>query len=283
MRASCLKNRIQVFIGRRRWLKRLLRRWLAENAYVEVREGVKLYLDLRDFRGPSFYVLFGGPEAFGHYEKQEKDAIVAALPENGVLLDVGANIGLFSLYAAFARPDSRVIAFEPHPKLHACLSRTVQESRIGNLEALRVAAGAAPGTLPLYMDETDSGGHSLLEEALTNNRSASSRVEVPVLRLDDVARERGLQRVDVIKIDVQGFECEVLRGAAGLLRDFKPTLMLELDYRMADKVLAAIQGGYEFRQIGSESWRPLGELAVEAERSLAAGSLQGNYLFRPAR
>src|SRR4051794_40874197 len=103
---------IYLQIGKRRWLKKLLERALPPAAWLTVpNPHFKLRVDLKDIRGPSFYVMYGGEDAFNRYERIEKLEILNILPPDGVFLDLGANIGLFSFFVALNRPLSRIYSF----------------------------------------------------------------------------------------------------------------------------------------------------------------------------
>src|SRR5690606_19059969 len=99
---------------------------------------------------------------------------------------------------------------EPHPLLADCLRKSFVENGFQQAEIVESAVGREKGEITLYLDETDSGGHSLDRDNLQNNRRPSVGISVPVTRLDDWIRSREPGRVDVIKIDVQGHEDDVL-------------------------------------------------------------------------
>lgn len=134
-----------------------------------------------------------------------------------VILDVGANDG--ETVATFLRrfPDARILAFEPYAPLYQRLRRRFRHAP--TVETLNVALGATSGTARLHL----YSGHrmnSLLRldtdpaNPMASGFSERGSVTVPVATIDDVARERRLPRIDILKIDTQGYDLEVLRGAA---------------------------------------------------------------------
>jgi hypothetical protein len=117
-------SRLREWIGGNRFLKQKLRWVLPETAPVRVTDRLGVYVDYRDLTGPSYYLLHGGAAAFYHYEEIEKGEMIRGMSVEGVFVDIGANIGLFSLFVANFLPHSTVFSFEPHPRLHECLSKT---------------------------------------------------------------------------------------------------------------------------------------------------------------
>ena len=138
-------------------------------------------------------------------------------------LDVGAYIGqMTSVLAAAAGPQGRVLAFEPHPETFRLLSTNVQRwTQAGGLapiELREMGAAAEEGVAQLAMDE-DFDWNPMTASIVTDGTASSERmVQVPTRRLDD---EVGGRRVGVMKLDVEGFEHDVLLGAERLLGEHR--------------------------------------------------------------
>lgn len=133
-----------------------------------------------------------------------------------VILDVGANDG--ETVSAFLRrfPRARILAFEPYAPLYQRLRRRFRHTT--TVETLNVALGATPGTARLHLYSGHRMNSLLRLDADPANPMAAGfsergAVNVPVATIDDVVRERRLPRVDILKIDTQGYDLEVLRGA----------------------------------------------------------------------
>ena len=162
------------------------------------------------------YLRDGNPETY-------EAALLGRLLQPGMtVLDVGANHGLFSLEAAhFVGPSGRIHAFEPAPATRRLLQDNLAANGLHDL--VRVfphALGSVPGVARLRVHHELSGLNTLAPEDITWNHArlaADEVVEVPVGRLDDHAREQGLDAIDFLKIDVEGYELSVLRGARALL------------------------------------------------------------------
>ena len=272
------------FIAGRRWLKKLLPAFLPPRVVFTTPAGTHISLLTKDLRGPSFHVLFGGGEGFLNYEKLERDEIVKLLPERGVFLDIGANVGLFTFSICERMPRVRVHAFEPHPELFKCLEETVASNRLSNEITLHaVALGKKAGHFRLFLDESDSGGHSLKQEVLQNNKLESSSHRVRVIPLDDLAEVQSLDRIDVIKIDVQGAELECVSGAARTFEKFRPAILIECENEKllrSENVLTtllSVDPDYTVHRIGHHEKIRSGQIASIAREELNVGRLQSNY------
>jgi FkbM family methyltransferase len=134
-----------------------------------------------------------------------------------VVLDVGANVGQYSELARELAPAAVVHAFEPHPVSFAELTRV--PSRIG-VVAHPVALGDTNGEIDIfdYADEAGSQHASAYREVIEDVRKRPSAVwKVPCKTLDEMAAEMGLDRIGLLKIDTEGYELPVLKGARGLI------------------------------------------------------------------
>lgn len=157
----------------------------------------------------------------GTYEKGILHFIRRHLGQDAVFVDAGANIGLMSLFVAHHFPDSKVFAFEAHPVNFLVLKENIALNRVGNIAAFQKALGSAPGSTFIYDDQEDNrGGASMI-----HGKQSSYGHPVEVLTLDSVIGE---SKVDLIKIDVEGFEPEVLEGAENCIKRHHPTLIIEI-------------------------------------------------------
>jgi len=143
---------------------------------------------------------------------------------DGVFLDVGANIGEFSVAMAIAKPFARIIAIEPNAAIRTSLLQNIEINSLGNVMCVPVAFGDASCTQTLYSCD-DSALTSLV--AFTPTHVATAQVEV--CTLDDFVKSQSLNRIDLIKIDVEGYELKVLSGASNSLAQFRPSIILEIN------------------------------------------------------
>ncbi len=146
----------------------------------------------------------------GELPEAAEHALVAPLIAPGmVFVDVGANVGTYSLFVARrAGPAARVVAFEPHPRTFAKLAFNLAANGAGAVVAKNLAIAAEAGTMPLYSDGGGNIGHaSLLKEGTGAVRGVET---VEVTPLASVLPGLGIQRIDLLKIDVEGFEDRAL-------------------------------------------------------------------------
>ncbi|OLR92108.1 FkbM family methyltransferase [Actinokineospora bangkokensis] len=162
------------------------------------------------------------------YEHREAELLAGALRPGGVFLDVGANVGWFSLLVAAHRRDAAVWAVEAVPATADLLAQNVAASGLTGVEVVRVAAGRVRGTAVFTLHEDSAYAHrdGLAEDVRVPQRS-TGEVECPVVPLDEVWRERGAPRVDAVKVDVEGAELDALAGMGELLRAHRPVLVVE--------------------------------------------------------
>ncbi len=141
---------------------------------------------------------------------------VCKLQPGSVFLDVGANIGGTALIASST--NSRIIGIEASPRNAYLFEQTMRANGV-EAELFHCAAGQGPGEIRFNESEYGAGSH--IDEAGT--------IVVQVRSIDSIVAELGLERVDLIKIDVEGYELEVLLGALDTLTRFRPTVIMEFN------------------------------------------------------
>ena len=128
---------------------------------------------------------------------------------HGIVVDAGANIGVISVY--LSRSAEKVYAFEPVPQTYSFLQETIQLNDRKNIEAIPSALGSKPGAMEMQIFPPDKSGWNSAFVPHTDESRPVSTQKVPVVRLDEFARERNIDRIGFLKIDVEGYELEVLR------------------------------------------------------------------------
>jgi FkbM family methyltransferase len=145
----------------------------------------------------------------------------AVLPADGVFLDVGANVGIHTLAVAqHLAGGGAVLAFEPHPVNYRMLVHNVLQNRMRHVAAENLGLAEAPALLTGTAC-ADGGNWSLASRG-------DYRFEVHLVRLDDYLQDHPLPRVDLMKIDVEGAEVRVLRGARETIKRFHPLIVFEV-------------------------------------------------------
>jgi FkbM family methyltransferase len=134
-----------------------------------------------------------------------------------VALDVGANLGWYSvLLDRLSEPGARIFAFEPDPQCYGLLLENLRANRTTHVTALAIALGDAPGTAELHRYKASNNGRHTLRPASASGGTAL--VKVDTLRSFWDSHRLGDAPIRLLKIDVEGFEYFVLRGAGELLR-----------------------------------------------------------------
>jgi len=215
---------------------------------IRVSDGRRMYVDLRSSIGRALFM------------KEEFDPAVftplrAALKAGGTFIDVGANVGYYSVLALeIVGPSGQVHAFEIDPRPLRCLRRTVTTAGLRNLTVHEVAVGGRDGTARLSA-RPDSGHSSV---------SADGRGEaVPMTTLDSWRAKSGGRNIQAVKTDIEGGELWALRGAEKLLREERPVLVCEVfeeletrsGYGREDLFRLLRQAGYEIEPLGGV-WSP---------------------------
>jgi FkbM family methyltransferase len=164
----------------------------------------------------------------GRYEPNEMSAIARLLRPGMCFVDVGANEGLFTLLAAaLVGSNGAVHAFEPSPRERARLEENLSLNRFTNVRVHPSALGSAHRKASLSVSGPEHPGHNTLGGFAYPEGEGAYTLDVDVQTLDEVVAGEGLERVDMVKIDVEGFETAVLGGAHDTLRIHRPVLLIE--------------------------------------------------------
>ncbi len=165
--------------------------------------------------------------ALEKYEPYETKLILRQLKPNQVVIDVGANIGYYTIL--IADKVKKVYALEPDKTNFEILKKNIQENDLKNVVAIKAAAGSKKGKLNLYKSKENLGDHRLYGNDVEVEK-------VKIIKLDELVREK----VDLIKIDTQGWEPEVVAGAKKIITKDKPIIFME--YSPASYKAARLDG-----------------------------------------
>jgi len=166
--------------------------------------------------------------------KRDKEFIyfMNRIQEKGVILDIGANIGIMSVSLAKKFKLSEVYSFEPMPSNLKALKRIVNYYNIKNITLEEFALGEENGELKMVMPVIDNVKMQGLTHILSSERYPTTNdgviFNVPVKKLDDIEALKSLPLITAIKIDVENYEYEVLKGGRHLLVKHKPIIYCEL-------------------------------------------------------
>lgn len=169
----------------------------------------------------------------GLFDRNLTALIGAILSPGMIFIDIGANIGTYTLIgAARVGERGRVIAIEPSPRLAGLVFENVTMNGFAaRCDVLRCGAGAHNGTATLYEFATRQGSNTLLQRVADTAHAeygeAITPCAVEIRTLDSIVANLTPERLDCIKIDVEGFEQQVLAGARDTIMRFRPRVILE--------------------------------------------------------
>lgn len=180
--------------------------------------GINFSLDISDLMG--WFVYWGFAEA-------ARTNLYALVNRNDTVLDVGANLGEVALnLAKIVGESGQVFAFEPFPATLAKLKKNCSLNFFQNIEIIENGLGDERSVFSMIEADQHNTGMNRIS---ADEKSGKAATQIEVIKLDDFTVEKGLRKIDFIKIDVEGFEMKVLRGSERTLREFKPKLFIEID------------------------------------------------------
>ena len=165
----------------------------------------------------------------GGYEKEFKH-FLGLIPENGIILDIGANIGIMTVLFAKTSPKTTIYAVEPIPQNRQALKRVITHFQLKNVEVINTALGDRNGNISMIMPRVNHANMQGLCHVIEADRKemAGEICEVLMQKMDDIPILKNLDRIDAIKIDVENYEYFVLKGGQTLLAKHRPLMYCEL-------------------------------------------------------
>jgi FkbM family methyltransferase len=164
---------------------------------------------------------------FGSYEPEVRKIFRTVLPLGGVAVDVGANVGWHTLLmASLVGVSGRVLAIEPNPALQLRLHDHLYLNRLGHVEVISSVAADREEMMEFYapgLNDRNSGNGHVIERPPGD----AETIRVAARRLDTIIATAKCERLDLIKIDVEGFEWRVLRGGDDSIAKFRPHIVFE--------------------------------------------------------
>jgi FkbM family methyltransferase len=196
---------------------------------------------------------------FGTYEPELREIFRAVLHPRGIAIDVGANVGWHTLLMArLVGPAGRVLAIEPNASVRRRLEDNVSINRLSQVAIIPSAMSDADEAVDFYGPAAEDAGSGSGHIVRGERSSKQTTVPVDARRLDAIVADAQLERLDLIKIDVEGLEWAVLHGGEQTIAKFRPFIVFEYDARFAargggtPRVLADffVRHGYRLFAIG---------------------------------
>jgi len=182
--------------------------------------------------------------------KWESERLRKYLPKNGVVIDVGANLGfVVLLFAQHVGPGGQIYAFEPSPITYTKLLEVMEKNELHNVQCFNLGCGSARKEETLLVPA--SSGNATIRRSGLHQAGACREVNIQIDTLDNVILPFE-QKVDLLKIDTEGFEDQVLEGAAEVVARYRPIVYLELSQEYGDSSARAVAWlrarGYTFER-----------------------------------
>jgi FkbM family methyltransferase len=189
------------------------------------------------------------------WHEKDENIFRSLLAPGQTAIDVGANSGFVTvILASIVGPGGRVLSFEPSPRVYAKLRRTVDVNELAQVTTVNMGCGATSSVAQLRQVNSSTGNGSIVA-------AGTDPIEIRIETLDSFA-EVWEAPVALVKIDTEGYEPEVLRGATRLIDEQRPVLYLEMggDYVESTRESIAIlaDAGYGVAHVRSIDWTRVG-------------------------
>ncbi len=223
-------TRIKLFLGR--VLYRIVRFVCREDRRIIVRNGITYEVDLSEGMDLSLFL-------FGVFQKHVCRNKYLSLPQDAVIFDVGANSGTMSLQFAGVAPRGKVYAFEPTFYAFAKLTRNLElnpelAKRIVPVQTFVSSSTSSRPAIRAYASWKVAGGVSETGH-LVHGGTEKPAEGIGAIALDDFCEQHKIQGLDFVKIDTDGHEMEVLKGAVNVISRFRPVIIFEIGQYVMDE------------------------------------------------
>ena len=190
----------------------------------------------------------------GEWEAASMKLWIELAKDAEIIFDIGANTGIYSIVAKTIKPSARIYAFEPVERIFKKLEHNNQINNY-DIVCLNSAASNADGTTIIY-DVADENPYSVtINRDFLPSDTEVIPTEIKILRLDSFIEQSKINKLDLIKLDVETHEAEVLEGLGAYLDKFRPTMLIEiLNDEIGRKIEDLVSGkGYLYFNIDEDS------------------------------
>jgi FkbM family methyltransferase len=182
--------------------------------------------------------------------------------EQDTCIDVGANIGIYSLLAARRASGGKVISVEANPDVFSRLCRNIRANKHENIIPVNCAAAGAVGTIRFSINDGDCQG------CIDQEGSGNNHIEIPCRTLDSFIEELGEKSPDFVKLDVEGAEHAVLDGSAQILENGETVFLVDHYFKsLADRFLSCGYLPYRYDAL-SRTLTPVSRTAEQEHGSI---------------
>jgi len=162
---------------------------------------------------------------YGYYEKEYALTFESFVQKNSVVFDIGANAGYYSLITATKAIEGQVFSFEPYSIHFEELGKNIGINKLKNIFPIKLAVSDKEEESQLFISDDTNSGMTGLNAA----KNFSGQIEkIKTILLDNWMKKQDIQRIDCIKIDIEGAEYFALAGMKDILQNFKPVLFIEI-------------------------------------------------------
>ena len=221
LRRKLFKGQFKLFLlfYKNKWLTKI------KTLAYPINGKFKIYVDTNNFIDACIYYM-------GDYEPYLKKHFKQLIKENDTVLDVGANIGFHSLYfAELVGDNGKVLAFEPIEVNFKALQANIALNSYEQIISINKALGNENRMLSIHID-TDAhnpGAFNLMEDGIKNTN-------IDCVKGDDYLINNNIEKIDFIKVDVEGFELKVFKGLQETIKKFVPIIVFEFDENYQSKL-----------------------------------------------
>ena len=224
----------------------------------------------------------------GGWERQMlaamEDMLELTVPGGGVVVDIGANVGTHSIY--LSNHAERIHAIEPWPTVLHRLEGMLEASEIDNVVVHPVGFSEERGTLPFTLPPAGNLGAGSFSTSLADQRDFGEKtIDLPLVVADDYLHASDVEHVDMVKIDIEGYEKGALRGMRQTLVRDRPVVFLELNveneegFHSEEELRSVFPARYVFFELEG----PTEYMWEFGETVLACSNHAGRYRLRPLR
>ena len=187
--------------------------------------GINMLVNTKDLIGWNLFF-------FGEYEKDTNRILERFVSNEDIVIEAGANIGSETLLLGKLCPKGKVYAFEPAPQVYGYLQFNIGLNHLLNIHSYQMALGEKEKDIEFYLLPEHFPNQGMSSKI--RHTQAEKKIIVRQTTINRFVEEHNIQRLELIKMDIQGAEYSVLEGAENVIRKFKPNILLEASESYSD-------------------------------------------------